>query len=181
MDLREKKTKRNIENAFFELRAHRDLERITVKELAERAEISKATFYLHYRDIYDLSETLCENVISDIIKGISRPENLWENPPLFIEELTTSFYAKKNIIDILFSGSQSYLLPMSIEKNVRNYIFGLRPELETDAKFNVLLTYQIQGCYFAYQEHCSHFGFEIFIESINKISEKLAELVPERK
>ena len=56
MDLREKKTKRNIRNAFIELRAKKPLERISIKELAELAEISKATFYLHYKDIYDLSE-----------------------------------------------------------------------------------------------------------------------------
>ena len=58
MDLREKKTKRNIRNAFIELRAKKPLERISIKELAELAEISKATFYLHYKDIYDLSENL---------------------------------------------------------------------------------------------------------------------------
>ena len=32
MDLREKKTKRNIRNAFIELRAKKPLERISIKE-----------------------------------------------------------------------------------------------------------------------------------------------------
>ena len=31
MDLREKKTRRSIQNAFLQLRAHKPLERITVK------------------------------------------------------------------------------------------------------------------------------------------------------
>ena len=34
-----------------------------MKELAELAEISKATFYLHYHDIYDLSSKMQKEVI----------------------------------------------------------------------------------------------------------------------
>ncbi len=74
MDLRIKKTKNNIHNAFLQLRAKKPLERISVKELCEIAEISKATFYLHYKDIYDLSETLQQNVIKDILGYLSDPE-----------------------------------------------------------------------------------------------------------
>ena len=32
----------------------------SLKELAERAEINKGTFYLHYRDLYDLYRRLVE-------------------------------------------------------------------------------------------------------------------------
>ena len=46
MDLREKKTLRAIRTAFLQLRGQRPLEKITVKELCELAEISKATFYI---------------------------------------------------------------------------------------------------------------------------------------
>ena len=41
MDRREQKTQQAIRNAFLALRAHKPLERITVKELAENAQISK--------------------------------------------------------------------------------------------------------------------------------------------
>ena len=67
MDKREIKTKRSIKNAFLKLRSKKSIEQITVKELAEEAEISKATFYLHYRDIYDLSDTLGTEVIENIL------------------------------------------------------------------------------------------------------------------
>ena len=58
MDLRTRKPQKALRNAFLELRAKKDLERITIKELTDLAEVSKATFYLHYRDIYDLSDYL---------------------------------------------------------------------------------------------------------------------------
>ena len=58
MDLRNQRTKKNIRNAFIELRSKKPLEKITVKELSELAFINKATFYRHYEDIYALSNEL---------------------------------------------------------------------------------------------------------------------------
>ena len=104
MDLRQKKTKQTIFNAFLQLRAHKEIERITIKELCQLAQISKATFYLHYRDIYDLSESLCRTAIEELLGRISRPENFWENTSLFIQEVSLSIHGQKHMFDILFSG-----------------------------------------------------------------------------
>ena len=69
MDLRIQKTRQNIFQAFIELREKYPLEKITVKELTERAQISKQTFYLHYRDMYDLSERIEQSMIQETEKG----------------------------------------------------------------------------------------------------------------
>ena len=61
MDIRIEKTRQSIINAFIELRSHKELERITIKELCEKAQINKSTFYAHYQDIYHLSDTLEES------------------------------------------------------------------------------------------------------------------------
>ena len=67
MDIRVEKTRQSIINAFIELRSHRELERITIKELCERARINKSTFYSHYQDIYHLSDTLETEVVVSIM------------------------------------------------------------------------------------------------------------------
>ena len=54
MDLRVKKTERSIQQAFLDLRRQKPLEKITVKELCQRADIHKSTFYSHYEDLYAL-------------------------------------------------------------------------------------------------------------------------------
>lgn len=51
---------------------------LTVKELAELAYINKATFYSHYKDIYDLSEQLENEVVASIIDNLPSPEALIE-------------------------------------------------------------------------------------------------------
>lgn len=35
---------------------HRPLSKITVREVCERADINRSTFYAHYRDVYDVAE-----------------------------------------------------------------------------------------------------------------------------
>ena len=86
MDLRVKKTKNSIINAFLKLRAKKSLERITVKELSDLAEINKATFYLHYKDIYDLSETLENELFERVFNNIEHPNSALSDPKLFIRD-----------------------------------------------------------------------------------------------
>ena len=106
MDLRIEKTRCAIRNAFLQLRSKKPLEKITVKELTELANINKATFYLHYSDIYDLSETLERDVVQSCLDGIEHPENIFRNNKSFIKELTQTFVANEQLIKILFEGKK---------------------------------------------------------------------------
>lgn len=171
MDLRQKKTKRNIKNAFLNLRMRKPLEKISIRELTEQAEISKGTFYLHYRDIYDLSNSMEEEVIRDLLKNISDPYSILKEPKKFMLEFVNLFYSQKNIIDILFSGTQASVLPQSLERGIKNYVFELEPELKDNAKFNIWLTYQIQGSYYAYLENGNKFGMNQVLEIVKQIAD----------
>ncbi len=156
MDLREKKTLRNIKNAFLQLRSQKPLERITVKELTELAEISKTTFYLHYKDIYDLSEALQSELIEEIMSGITHPESFMSDIPAFTRELCYAFYSQQQLVDILFSGTQAAVLPIRIEQEIRDFITKNAGEL--DENYDILLTYLIQGTYHLYSEHNRKYG-----------------------
>lgn len=80
MDLRIQKTKAAIKKAFLELRRKKPIEKITVTELSRLAEINKATFYLHYSDIYSLAEEIEDEVIDDILSDIQGLNKFLEDP-----------------------------------------------------------------------------------------------------
>lgn len=63
MDPRALRTRRAIKDAFEARACEVDIERITVKEIAERAHINRKTFYLHYETI----EALFEEVLNEIL------------------------------------------------------------------------------------------------------------------
>lgn len=66
MDMRVVKTRRAIRNALIELAEEKDVGKITVKELCERAEISKPAFYSHYGNIYDVVDEVENEVVQKV-------------------------------------------------------------------------------------------------------------------
>lgn len=57
-DRRVQKTKERLYKVLVELLTEKPIKDITIKELSERADINRATFYLHYTDVFDLLDQL---------------------------------------------------------------------------------------------------------------------------
>lgn len=70
-DIRTKKTIRNIHKSFIELFKEKDYEKITVKELIEKAEISKKTFYRYYSSIDNLFLEIQNKITNEYIQKFS--------------------------------------------------------------------------------------------------------------
>lgn len=174
MDLREVKTKRAIKNAFIQLRTRKPLEKIRVKELCDMAEVSKATFYLHYQDIYHLSQVLEEELIQSFLKDIEGIDGIekWEE---FTIQLASAFYSQKSMIDILFSKGRESILPLRIEKGIKDYVFKKHPERKNSLSFNIWLTDRIMGTYFVLNEYYDDYGIERIIKIINSFSRPYKE------
>ena len=105
MDLRVKRTQKNIREAFFRLRKKKNLDKISVKELSEKAMINKATFYLHYKDVYDLSEKLENELIASMIDEV-RSYDLRKGRSEFrgfAEKLSKTIIENSSEIKTLFS------------------------------------------------------------------------------
>ena len=66
MDRRCLKTQKAIKNALVELMSEKDISQITVKELAQRADINRKTFYTHYTSIYDVSGEIENEMIQNL-------------------------------------------------------------------------------------------------------------------
>jgi len=178
MDKREKRTRRAIRESFMALRAAKGLERITVKELAEAAEISKATFYLHYRDIYDLSDQLQDEAVATILQDIPHPEFILTDQRAFTKELFDAFFLHREEISVLFSGPQESALPLRIEEAVRRTLYALRPELKENLRASILFSYEIQGGYYAYRNHIRYLRDAPVVETIGELCEEASHLLP---
>ena len=93
-DLRVKRTKKLITQAFFGLLRKKKFEKISIQEIADLAMINRATFYAHYADKQDLYDSLIEEFL------ISFTEILDESSPIQgnnvhvakIESILTRFY-----------------------------------------------------------------------------------------
>lgn len=160
MDLRKQKTLRAIREAFLTLRRQKNLEVISVTELVTLAEISKATFYLHYRDIYDLSEQLQQEVLEAVFARLKDPMDVLNDPKRFLHSFVGAVEAESDLVNTVFSGSQASALPEQILKSLKEYIFANAPELKNDPKVQVFLTYHIMGGYYACMDNASQLGYK---------------------
>lgn len=59
-------TRAHLMQAFWELYLEKPIDKITIREITDRAGYNRATFYLHYRDVYDLFEQFEEGILCQI-------------------------------------------------------------------------------------------------------------------
>ena len=57
-DRRVRRSKKAMVDALASLLREKPLNHITVREIAELADINRGTFYLHYKDVYDMAQQL---------------------------------------------------------------------------------------------------------------------------
>lgn len=60
------KTRERIKSAFWELYKTSRIEKITVKDIAEKSGIHRATFYLHFSDVYAILEEIEEGLLEEL-------------------------------------------------------------------------------------------------------------------
>ena len=57
-DRRVRRTKKMLAQALMQLMQEKQIKEITVRELTDLADMNRGTFYLYYRDVYDMLEKL---------------------------------------------------------------------------------------------------------------------------
>lgn len=65
-DARTRYTERVIRESFLSAMETKPYSRITVKEICDGAQINRATFYNHYKDVYDLMDHIEAGLLSDV-------------------------------------------------------------------------------------------------------------------
>lgn len=104
-DKRSLKTKKAIINAFTKLMMEKDISNITVKELAEAADIHRVTFYSHFEDVYDLFNYVQNEMLKNIESVIS--SSVSYNYQNTFKQLIELIYEKQNISKMLLCGPNS--------------------------------------------------------------------------
>lgn len=83
------RTQTALKNGLTELLLQKPIQQISVKELTEYVNLNRGTFYLHYKDIYDLLDHLENEMFADLHEIIeSHPaDSLQEKPFPFLKDI----------------------------------------------------------------------------------------------
>ena len=112
------RTKKAIENAYIELLIRKGYERITVNEVIDLADVSRGTFYAHYRDIPDLEEKV-EGKVVDVLRVacvVNNPLTLEEDTRKYLEYIFDKFCLFRDDFKKLLSGDNNSKMFVKIKK-----------------------------------------------------------------
>ena len=83
VDRRVKKTKKQLRIALTKLLLEKPIKDITVREISDIVDINRGTFYLHYKDVYDLLEQIERDIFEEFNAILnSKPIIIADKKPL---------------------------------------------------------------------------------------------------
>ena len=87
-DRRVRKTRKLLRQSLFQLMEHKRVQDITVREITELSDLNRGTFYIHYKDVFDMMEQIEQELVEDFNRVFENfTPNIEHNDPLplFIE------------------------------------------------------------------------------------------------
>lgn len=111
-DRRVIKTKTAIHKAMTQLLAEKDINDISVTEIAELADINRKTFYNYYTDVYQLVDEIENGIVeyfAEIIKNIDFKKSL-ADPSIVFDTLYDTLSKHVEFVNALFSSTSNWSL-----------------------------------------------------------------------
>ncbi|OTN74962.1 hypothetical protein A5886_000006 [Enterococcus sp. 8G7_MSG3316] len=136
-------SKNVIRQAFQELLLEKEFEKITIKEIAERADINRGTFYKYYKDTAALLEEIETELVREI-SGNLQQESL--SLDLWLSKLLTILYENPSTTHlILLNNSHLLNLLMTEIKPETFKRFALYFKEATTEELELCLSYFVCG------------------------------------
>ena len=115
-------TQKAIMLTFLEILKQKSLDKITVKDIIEMAEINRNTFYYYFDDIYDLIDCIFESEKQSVMKEFKEDSTFYEE---FVKAASVVINNRQAIIHIYNSKSKDILyhyLEEVTESVVRRFV-----------------------------------------------------------
>ncbi len=138
-DLRVKKTKKALSEAFFTLLTEKTFEEITINELCERADVRRATFYKHYTDKFNFLTSVIKSLrtrFDTLIWKSEKPSTTAEYYVSYAKRVVGFISENEAIISNLMN---SDLLPSCFNIIVEQNYIDTRDRLERSANAGMKL------------------------------------------
>ncbi len=156
IDPRTRKTKRAIRNAFAQLLSEKDMDEITVRDIAELAEINRKTFYRYYSGIYQVIDEIEDDIVQSFESVLGDIDFRYElkNPYLIFERLTAVINTDIDFYGYLLSVQKNASLVTKVTDMVKEHTKkAVLEQIEIDEDFaDVILEYSITGMIAVYQQ-----------------------------
>lgn len=164
---RTEQTKAELKEAFWQLYAHQPINKITVGEVCARAGYNRGTFYLHFRDLYDLLDVVEGDLLAGMTECVEtcmsrlKRDSSKLNCIAACKDVVLYYERNKPYITVLLGDKGDPAFVNKLKGNLkplwREYVIAAdssRPEGEID----LLLEYTLAGTLFMISQWLSNPG-----------------------
>lgn len=125
MDRRVRKTRALYRKCLVELMKKKKIQDISVREISELADLNRGTFYLHYKDVFDLLEQIEEELLRNLRNALSlySPSELKDKPSLVFLEIYQLLQENKDILEILLGDNGDLNFLARLKQIVHDHCF----------------------------------------------------------
>ena len=161
-------TKRLLKTALIELMQETPINKITIKDICQQADLSRSTFYLHYTDQYALLNDLESEVITTIMGQIRKitPDL---DPLIICREFTSYLHKEHTIFRTLLCQQENFHFQTKLIDELHKTSMEL---LTFSSEDNIRLSYKVDfithGALSIFRNWILH-GFDMTEEEISEL------------
>ena len=150
-DRRVRRTKKLLTQALTQLMQTKQINEITVKELTDLADMNRGTFYLYYKDIYDMLEKIEDGIFEalDRISLLHEHENVVTQTKPILYDLFRFIGENQEMCRVLLSphGDMNFLHRLNdVVREKCLEIWPANQENQSEADFEYHYSFVIFGC-----------------------------------
>ena len=155
VDRRVIKTKRAIKNAFAKLLAEKDVNAITISDIAAQADINRKTFYNYYTGVHEVIGEIEDDIIRHVDEALTDIDfkNSLESPYFVFERLTSVINTDMDFFGYLLGMNTNVSLTSKITELLKSKTKAvLRQTLEIDEfRLEFMLDFLMSGMVAVYR------------------------------
>jgi AcrR family transcriptional regulator len=173
-DARVRYTRMVIKNSFIQMLQKQPVNKITVKDVCELAEINRATFYKHYMDCFDLLKKIEDEMIAELQRFIQESQH--KNSTDMFKKIFNKIKEDSDLYIIIASENGDTTFPNQIlnlcYKQMNASFESLFPDI-TKTKQEWLYFFSASGCS-GILNHWINTGMK---EDVTELSEFMGDLL----
>lgn len=150
LDRRVRKTKRQLRQALTTLLQEKPIQNITVREITEMVDINRGTFYLHYKDVYDMLEQIETEIFEEFDHLLNdHPDDPLDKPLPLLNDVFTYFTDNADMAIALMGPNGDHAFVDKLKHLVKDRCFYEWMQMYSNRdtkKFEYFYSFVVYGC-----------------------------------
>ena len=151
LDRRVRKTRQQLQHCLAVLLKEKKIQEITVREITEMADLNRGTFYLHYKDVFDLLEKVELELLDELDGTLQKYQasDLHQKLSLIFTDLFVCVQENAEMVQILLGENGDLNFVNQVKERVREKCLKDWFELfnsQASQLFDAFNAFVVSGC-----------------------------------